>query len=381
MPLPRALRTSRFRTVLRTLASALTAPALAVCFGALTERLGVQTRLGAAVTVALVLAASGTPWLRGRLERLTTSTGGVALNVTYLALLAALLAPLGLTALVPTACTMVAIHAVVIRPTRRRTLAVMASVVGVSAASMGAQWLGIVDGLLPAGATAVVAAGTLLFCLPTLGIASRLSRQTLRAAEALEAERQVHVAELEGLALLDPLTGLLSRRGLAAPLGRAATDASPHRRSALLFLDLDGFKPVNDVHGHAAGDALLVVVAERLLASVRPADCVGRTGGDEFVIVLEGIAADDEAHAVAERVRGEVPLPVLLPDGSSVSVGASVGVAVVDHPVSTEELLAAADAAMYEMKRASRSRRNAPHDGAQDDAHDGAQGNTREPLL
>ncbi len=146
-------------------------------------------------------------------------------------------------------------------------------------------------------------------------------------------------------ATTDPLTGLLNRRAF----GRAA-DALLDRHGALtmLFIDLDGFKDVNDGLGHARGDEVLVAVADRLRRLVRPRDVVGRLGGDEFVVALPGGLDSSRAEAVAERAIRAVGQPI--GDDPPVRVTASVGIAESGEAVSTEEILSRADLAMYAAK-------------------------------
>ena len=123
---------------------------------------------------------------------------------------------------------------------------------------------------------------------------------------------------------------------------------------ALLFVDLDGFKAVNDNHGHHAGDLLLVEVARRFEGVVRTQDTVARFGGDEFVILAEDLESDDEALQIAQRLNRILEEPVVLPSGS-VRVSASVGIAFSDeHGI--EDLLLAADVALYRAKAAGKAR-------------------------
>ncbi len=165
-------------------------------------------------------------------------------------------------------------------------------------------------------------------------------------------------AELAEMALRDPLTGLANRRlldeVLALALSRTARSGDP---LAVALLDLDGFKRVNDTHGHDAGDAVLVETARRLSAAVRDADVVARIGGDEFVIVHEAIGADVDAFVA--RLGDALSRPITLSSGAVVTCPASIGV--VDTSTVGRDpaaLLAAADSAMYRVKR-SRSGRPA----------------------
>ncbi|QGG96843.1 sensor domain-containing protein [Actinomarinicola tropica] len=160
-----------------------------------------------------------------------------------------------------------------------------------------------------------------------------------RLQETLE-HRAMHDA-LTGLpnrpAVLEHLSGLLARRGV----GPVAV--------AVMFIDLDRFKVVNDSLGHAAGDQLLVQVAERFRGVVRPGDVVGRFGGDEFVVVCDGVD-DDAARRLADRLRAALAAPVVV-DGSEVVATASIGIARPDGaPGTAESLIRDADVAMYRAK-------------------------------
>ena len=162
----------------------------------------------------------------------------------------------------------------------------------------------------------------------------------------------------------DPLTGLPNLR-LVDRL--AAVGLAEARRrgtsAAVLFVDLDHFKPVNDRLGHAAGDQLLVEAADRLRTAVRGADTVGRVGGDEFVVVLSQIGHLTGAQAVAERVVRCFDEPFAI-DGATVRIGASVGVAMSDeNDASLAGPLARADAAMYRAKKEGRGRVGLDHGG------------------
>jgi diguanylate cyclase (GGDEF)-like protein/PAS domain S-box-containing protein len=157
-------------------------------------------------------------------------------------------------------------------------------------------------------------------------------------------------------ALHDPLTGLANRVLLRDHLERAL---ARHGRApgtvALLFVDLDDFKQINDSFGHAAGDQILCQVAERLGGSVRADDVVGRQSGDEFAILLDRVLGADEATVAAERILRELRRPIQL-GGRVVIVGGSIGVAIASERGSTaEDLLIQADAAMYAAKRAGKS--------------------------
>ena len=133
-------------------------------------------------------------------------------------------------------------------------------------------------------------------------------------------------------ALHDPLTGLANRVLLRDHLERAlARQGREPGRVALLFVDLDDFKRVNDTFGHAVGDDILCCIAERLARAVREGDVVGRQSGDEFAILLVNVVAEEEASAAAQRVLGELRRPIQL-GGQSIVVDGSVGIAVADAP-------------------------------------------------
>jgi diguanylate cyclase (GGDEF)-like protein/PAS domain S-box-containing protein len=156
-------------------------------------------------------------------------------------------------------------------------------------------------------------------------------------------------------ALHDPLTGLPNRDLLDENMRRALARARRGgTRVAVLFLDLDGFKDVNDRMGHAVGDELLRALAERLVSSSRGGDMVARLGGDEFVIVVEDIRNDGQAEASTARFLDEVRRPVVL-GGARISLEASIGLVVADaSDVDPDEILRRADSAMYEAKRSGR---------------------------
>ena len=157
-------------------------------------------------------------------------------------------------------------------------------------------------------------------------------------------------------ALSDPMTGLANRAYALHELERSL--ARQHRHgghTAVIFVDLDRFKAVNDTWGHAAGDELLAAVAERLRQAVRTTDTPARYGGDEFVIICERMSAPGDAVILAERLVRTIPGDYQLESGVA-SIGASVGVAVAASAVPAAQLLRLADEAMYEAKQAGGSR-------------------------
>lgn len=166
---------------------------------------------------------------------------------------------------------------------------------------------------------------------------------------------QTHVQKrrsIEHLALHDPLTGLHNRHALLEHLGQlVATRSRQQVRFGLLFLDLDGFKPINDRYGHATGDAVLQAIAGRLNGCVRQQDFAARLGGDEFVLVLQDIGQTGAVQTMAQRIRASLAEPLMV-DGRQIRVGASIGMACYPQDGETPEaLLAAADQMMYEVKR------------------------------
>jgi diguanylate cyclase (GGDEF)-like protein len=171
-----------------------------------------------------------------------------------------------------------------------------------------------------------------------------LMRQAALAFDAL-AQRE----ELHWQASHDTLTRLANRKEFMQRLtddsSRADTDAT-----AVLFIDLDGFKAVNDRHGHMAGDELLKMVAIRLGAAIEPGCTVARLGGDEFAVLLPSVAAERDAYAVAGRLEAALTEPAQLSRGITVTVGASIGVHVAHRPYDADHLLQIADNAMYRVK-------------------------------
>lgn len=162
---------------------------------------------------------------------------------------------------------------------------------------------------------------------------------------------------IERLAHFDPLTGLPNRLLLDSRIRKTWERA--HRdglRFAVLFLDLDGFKAVNDDRGHAVGDELLRVIAARLAGSVRESDTVGRLGGDEFIVVLEDLRREDVAR-LADKLIARVAEPVELSDGSQAHVGLSLGWSTYpDDAQDIDTLMGQADTALYRAKRGGRGR-------------------------
>jgi diguanylate cyclase (GGDEF)-like protein len=181
------------------------------------------------------------------------------------------------------------------------------------------------------------------------GLADRDTGIVLVNRDVTDQRREEHRA------LHDALTGLPNRRLLTNRLYDAL--ARRHRTGstlAVLFVDLDKFKPVNDTYGHAAGDEVLMVTARRLADVVRHSDTVARLGGDEFVVVVEDAGTQENIRCVTRRVVESLAEPIDL-GGPKAEVRASIGVAVVNAPqgggeVAPETLIGIADEAMYEAK-------------------------------
>jgi diguanylate cyclase (GGDEF)-like protein/PAS domain S-box-containing protein len=171
-------------------------------------------------------------------------------------------------------------------------------------------------------------------------------------------ERKAAEAELARLALLDSLTGLPNRNLLMdRMLGAVGRIERRPGRIAVLFIDLDRFKVVNDSLGHSTGDRLLCTVGERLSRIVRSSDTVARFGGDEIVVLCEDVADEAEAAALAEQILAAVSEPLRLDNGREVVLTASIGIAMTDSPrTEPGALIRDADAAMYRAKERGRAR-------------------------
>lgn len=158
--------------------------------------------------------------------------------------------------------------------------------------------------------------------------------------------------QISFMAYHDKLTGLPNRALFFDRLSQGISQARRSRKHvALLFLDLDGFKPINDMYGHEAGDAVLKMVAQRLLACLRAVDTVARLGGDEFAIIVGELDSPAEIERIAEQILQAFAQTMVLPDGQECAVGTSMGIsAYPDNGDEMDSLLAAADAAMYESK-------------------------------
>jgi len=176
---------------------------------------------------------------------------------------------------------------------------------------------------------------------------------------SLDISRMNHVETyMEYLSQHDSLTDLPNRSLLYTRLQHSLSRAKrDHKRCAVLFLDLDKFKPINDEFGHAAGDEVLVAVARSMKSRVRDIDTVARLGGDEFVVVLDSVDTKQDAESAAQDLIRTIQVPITLSSGTVVTVGASIGISRFPEDGDTVTiLLERADLALYDAKRAGRGR-------------------------
>jgi diguanylate cyclase (GGDEF)-like protein len=194
---------------------------------------------------------------------------------------------------------------------------------------------------------------------PSRAIVMRLAAEVDALAAELKASR-ARITDLEARIDIDPLTNTLNRRGFERELKRSLAYVKRYGTSAaLIYIDLDGFKPVNDRHGHAAGDAVLKAAAATLLRSVRASDVVGRIGGDEFAVLLWNVSGPAAAAKALALETAIYATPVNC-GASTLVVGASAGTALLGALDTAAEVLARADAAMYARKSERPARYAAP---------------------
>ncbi|XAH21898.1 EAL domain-containing protein [Xylophilus sp. GW821-FHT01B05] len=258
----------------------------------------------------------------------------------------------------------------------RRLPAQLAAACVMGAAICGMHYTGMAAAQFPDGAVClsagalggnglisvvVVAAGMLLLgTLFTSILDARLQGTARRLADSLQeanAQLQSANAELQQRAFADPLTGLPNRLLFEDRLHHALVrlDRANHlrvqERVAVLFVDLDGFKPINDSFGHAAGDQILCKAAERLCREARQSDTVARVGGDEFLLLLEDVSDATDCVQLAERILQVLAQPFEVSD-KQVQIACSIGIVVYPDQGDRDKLVANADAAMYVAKRA-----------------------------
>ncbi|MFL9582016.1 putative bifunctional diguanylate cyclase/phosphodiesterase [Stenotrophomonas sp. AB1(2024)] len=250
----------------------------------------------------------------------------------------------------------------------------VAPAVVLGAAIVGMHYTGMAAARFPADSVCGAAAGTglqtqwlaalvMVLTIAILAVVLLVSWLDQRQQAQLLRLRNRHLrsslddaqAELSQAALHDPLTHLPNRLLLQQRIEQALVDAEQRGgRFAVMFMDLDGFKQVNDAYGHQTGDALLVAVATRTRQLLRATDVMARLGGDEFVLVV-GIENDDDVAGLASRIIQAVGTGSLVP-GHELQVTASIGIAICpDHATTERQLMGYADAAMYQAKEAGRN--------------------------
>jgi diguanylate cyclase (GGDEF)-like protein len=208
--------------------------------------------------------------------------------------------------------------------------------------------------LLVAAVTAVLA-GSRNRAMDKVDQATAALRDDIRRREATEIQLRERENELRHLALHDPLTGLANRTLFHERVEHAiATHSRGAATLAVLFVDLDGFKQINDNHGHGAGDSVLAEVAIRLQDCVRTGDTVGRFGGDEFAVLAEQVTSVDDVTIVADRIVRALQRPFDV-DGLACHITASAGVAVYTPGDTTDTIIRSADEAMYSAKTAGKN--------------------------
>lgn len=196
-----------------------------------------------------------------------------------------------------------------------------------------------------------------LSALLVIGIVAFIGRRLYEARRdaLVTLERDMETERLRQVATRDPLTGLPNRLSMVSALADATSGPSHDgRRHAFFLLDLNGFKQVNDAHGHAVGDRVLCVVADRFKSASRPTDLLARLGGDEFAVLAYDVDRDGAA-AIGQRLIASLINPIST-DRASHQVGASIGAALIpDDGIVVEEIMADADFAMYQAKAQNQS--------------------------
>jgi diguanylate cyclase (GGDEF)-like protein len=202
-------------------------------------------------------------------------------------------------------------------------------------------------------------------------------RDDIRRREAIEVQLRERENDLQHLALHDPLTGLANRTLFHERSHHAiATHSRGAMTLAVIFIDLDGFKQINDTLGHSAGDTVLIEVAARLRHCVRAGDTVGRFGGDEFAVLTEQVGTIDDATVVAERIIHALEQPFDV-NGHAHHISASAGLALYEQNTSADAIIDSADKAMYVAKAAGKGRYAlAPDNRTNGRPHDEAAGSS-----
>ncbi len=204
---------------------------------------------------------------------------------------------------------------------------------------------------IPTGHVALLASIGTVLALAVTRFMSRVERHLIARADGLEQSLRHANSELEKIAYHDALTQLPNRLVFEDKLAAAVARADRAKtRLAVLFIDLDGFKPINDSYGHSSGDAVLRQVGERLRGVSRVGDTMARVGGDEFVVLLEGDADEQHLSQIATRILGALAEPYSL-GSREVAVSCSIGIVFYPEGGAHAKLIARADAAMYAAKR------------------------------
>lgn len=184
---------------------------------------------------------------------------------------------------------------------------------------------------------------------------SDIESEMTSALNRLVLELQQDRTRLEVLAFQDDLTGVSNRRLFLERLEQALRNSRRNiSQLALVYLDLDHFKQINDSLGHQAGDILLKETAQRLMRSVREVDTVARLGGDEFTVILVDVQSEEGLHSQLTRLRNTLRQPVPLPGGEECTPSASIGAAISDGEETAAELMQRADESLYEVKQSGR---------------------------
>ena len=247
--------------------------------------------------------------------------------------------PLGIDAVEPAAiCSLDEWLSAIVSSDRHKVGEKMAAVVAGAARSFERNSASQPSAAAPSGLTCAGSSSAITCSAPAHHLAAKPAQQRRHAATVARAQR-----------ISRPADGRAKPLGVRPALAEAAD--APGLRFAILFVDLDGFKTVNDRHGHLAGDRTLVAVSRRLANCVRPGDLLARRGGDEFTVLLRDVAGRDDALAAANRILQQLRAPISL-DGLRLAISASIGIALSgDEPASVEALLATADSAMYRAKK------------------------------